>query len=155
MVRKRHDVEQARKEHDRNFNPDSPDRDVEYYVPSRATDRSRWWRLTENLQKYAAAYVVGATIFSALGFGLITPLRTSAQVTARIDSVYAVAARDRSHMQIQIDSLRLGKEQLELSITEVRAEMAVLIRMGCADRFTPRHDKQLAGLLDASGDCIR
>lgn len=155
MVRKRRDVEHAQREHDQFIDPDKPTREVERYVKARASDQSRWYAATEFLEKYAAAITTIAAVLSVLGFTVITPKRTSAEITARIDSVNIAASRERNRMQMQIDSLRLGKEQLEMSINELRTEIAVLIRNACADRFTPRHDKQISGLLDARGDCIR
>jgi hypothetical protein len=141
MVRRKQDVDKARLDHD---SPEDPD----LYVPSRAEDRSFWWRMTYFAQKYLIVWAPLVWIVSAIGFGVITPARKADELKFKTDSAMRV-------LKVRIDDLKVDQDALRVSHESIERDLKVLVRFGCIDRRVTQYDKQLIGLVDAQGTCVR
>lgn len=148
MVHRKGDLDRAREEHDHNVNPDAPQRDDDLVVYARREDRSFFWKMSWYLQKYLILWAPLAWIATALGFGLVTPTKKADELKDQLTQAAAT-------LQRQIDSLRVAQRQISEKQEGNERALNVLVRKACIERSTSTYDKQLIGLLDAHGECIR
>lgn len=148
MVHRKRDLDRARAEHDRDLDPDKPTKDNELYVPSRSQDTSLWWLMSYYMQKYVALWAPLALIGSAFGFTLVTPKRAADEIRARVDSVAA-------YQQSQITVIKADQASLRALIDTNNRGLSLLLRSACVSRAMSIDTKQLIGLVDAKGECIR
>lgn len=141
MVRRKKEIDQARALHD---SPDDPD----FYVPSRAEDRSFLWRATYYAQKYLVIWAPIVWIVSAIGFGVITPARKAEELKVKTDSAMGA-------LKVRIDDLKVDQAQLRSTHESIEHDLQILVRFGCLDRRINDYDKRLIGLVDSQGACVR
>ncbi len=148
MVHKKGDLINAQKEHDRAVNPDSPMRDEDLIVYARREDGSFLWKLSWYAQKYLVLWAPLLWVFTTLGFGVLTPNKRNDELKEQLTAASAT-------LQRQIDSLRVAQTRIAEKQDGQDKALGVLVRKACVERSTPLYDKQLIGLIDQKGDCIR
>jgi hypothetical protein len=148
MVHRKRDLDQARAEHDREIDPDAPRRDDDLVVYARREDRSLLWKASWYMQKFLPIWAPIVWVLTALGFGFVTP-------TKKADELKAQLTASAETLQRQIDSLRVAQLKISEKQDDNERALNVLVRQACIDRRVPRYDKQMIGLLDAKGECIR
>lgn len=149
MVHRKADVERAQREHDKDVDPDSPVRDDDdLVVLTRREDRSPWWRASWYLQKYIVVWAPVMWVITALGFGLVTPNKKADELKEQLTAASAT-------LQRQIDSIRVVQLKFSERSENNERALSVLVRQACIDRRVTQYDKQLIGLIDSRGACIR
>lgn len=148
MVRRRKDVEDARAEHDEYIDPSKPTRENDLIVLSRAEDRSFWWMASYYAQKYIILWAPLLWLVTSIGFGVITPANKAQELKARVDAAAEL-------LQRQIDSIRVWQTRIIEKQEGNARSLNVLVRQACIDRRVTQYDKQLIGLVDSQGNCIR
>jgi hypothetical protein len=87
-------------------------------------------------------------VITALGFGLVTPNKKADELKEQLTAASAT-------LQRQIDSLRVAQLKFSERSENNERALAVLVRQACIDRRVTQYDKQLIGLVDSRGECIR
>lgn len=155
MVHRKRELERARAEHDRDVNPDDPHRDSDVYIRSRVEDRGWFAHATYVLVRYWPLWSVPGLILAALGFTVVTPKRTVDELRAVVDTNQTLSVRAVARLQAQIDSSNEQRKALAKQHESLEDAVTALVRLGCLDPMLTRDRKQLSGVLDAKGDCIR
>lgn len=153
MVHKRRELEQAHEQ--RGIPPGNVEHTGEYIVKTRREDRSLFWRLTYYVEKFAALWIVLAALITGFGFRFVTPRATVAELRSVIDSNALSAARSVVRVQLQLDSSNRLREALASQHESLENAVTALVRMQCLDPFVSLAQKQLAGIRDNTGACIR
>lgn len=109
----------------------------------RATDTDTVARLAENAKRYGIFWLPLLWLVGSLGFSLITPKVTVAQLKTVFDS-------ETGHLQREIDANHIQAVRTDSAIMEVHGtltnQMTMLLKHACLDKYMPSRDKLLIGL---------
>jgi len=148
MVHRKKDLDRAQRLHDQSVDPDSPSRDEDLIVYARREDASFLWKMSWYAQKYLVLWAPLVFVATSLGFGVISPARKADELRIRVDTAAAM-------LQRQIDGIKAEQAAIRMSMDTNSRGTTLLIRMACISRTVSNDNKQLIGLIDARGECIR
>ena len=152
MVQRKRDIEEARHARGISDSSDQVGDPGDEFIKTRQSDRSRWYAGTAILEKYAILWIPLSAIVGAFGFGWYTPKQRMDEVKTvlieRIDSNFVKQQRE-------LEDLRQRNRALEATHTELVQISSLLVRIACLDPRYSVRDKQMTGLLNAQGSCVR
>lgn len=105
----------------------------------RREDRTFWAAFDYFTTKYKLLIWVLAWFLFGAGFGFKLPIQAINQTNAKIDST-------ERRLQIEIDDIKIDHKNIKPNIDAVKDDLNILLRLGCADKYTTSNDKYVSGL---------
>lgn len=103
----------------------------------RRADEHLLWKLADVLRHYAIFWIPLLWLLTSLGYGVVTPRLTAAQVQGNL------IAGD-AKLQAQIDTLKQEHATVSAQLAGIRESVASLVTLDCIDPKIPHQLKLIA-----------
>ena len=103
----------------------------------RRSDASALWQAADWLRHYAIIWIPTLWLLTSLGYGIITPRLTAAQVQQNV-------VEGDARLQREIDSVKEQHAYLGQQLAQIQTGLSALVKLDCIDPAIPRQLKQIA-----------